>query len=101
MQRHPVVPCPLDHALVVGRVRIGSDDHLGEVSLTEAERGLTGVDMMDSTIDRIEMHRRMHCWQMRAVLYVQFNRLVTQVGEEVGLPVPLQACWVYCIEQAL
>src|SRR6266571_3571950 len=56
---------------------------------------------MDSAIDRIEVHRRVHRRQLRAVLHMQINRLVTQVGEEVGLPVPLQARWVYRVEQAL
>src|SRR5438477_11828025 len=32
---------------------------------------------------------------------MQINRLLTQVGEEVGLPVPLQARWIQRIEQAL
>src|SRR6266699_647096 len=60
MQCHPVVPGPLDHALVVGRVRIDTDDHLGEVGVTEAERGVARAGPMDGPVDRIEVHRRMH-----------------------------------------
>src|SRR6266516_854859 len=56
---------------------------------------------MDGPVDRIEVHRRMHRRQLRAVLHMQINRLLTQVGEEVGLPVPLQARWIQRIEQAL
>ena len=101
MQRHPVVPGPLDHALVVGRVGIDPDDHLGEVGVAEAERGLACADSMGSAIDGIEVHRRVHRRQLRAVLHMQIDRLVTQVVEEVGLPVPLQTRWVQRIEQAL
>jgi hypothetical protein len=89
MQCHPVVPGPLDHALVVGRVGVDADDHLGEVGITEAERGVARAGPMDSAVDRIEVHRRVHRRQLRAVLHMQINRLLTQVGEEVGLPVPL------------
>ncbi len=101
MQCYPIVPGPLDQALVVGRVGVDTDNHLGEVGVTEAERGVARAGPMDSAIDRIEVHRRVHRRQLRAVLHMQIDRLLTQVCEEVGLPVPLQARWVQRIEQAL
>ena len=73
----------------VGRVRVNAGDHPGEVGLTKAERGFVRSDAMDRPVDRMEMHRRVRGWQVRAILQVQLDRLVTQVGEEVALPVPL------------
>ena len=52
-------------------------------------------------VDRIQMHRRQHRRQLRAVLDVQRDGLVAELADEVGLPVPLQTRRVERIEHAL
>ena len=57
------------------------------------------ADPMDRPIDGIEVHRGVHRWQLCPVLLVQRDGLVAQIGEEVGLPIPLQALRVKRIEK--
>ena len=58
---------------IVGRVEVDSEDHLCEVGITESEGSLARADAMDRLVDRIEVHRR----QLRAVLHVLIDCLVT------------------------
>jgi hypothetical protein len=44
MQCHPVVSGPPEHALVIGRIGVDTDDHLIEVSVTEAKRVISVQD---------------------------------------------------------
>ncbi len=56
---------------------------------------------MRGAVDRIEVHRRVHRRQRRAVLGVPRDRLVAQLLDEIGPPVPLQARRIQRIEQAV
>src|SRR5258708_5341360 len=56
---------------------------------------------MGGPIDGIQMHRGMQCGQLRAMLDVQSDSLVTQLLHEICLPVPLQTRGIKAVEHAL
>jgi hypothetical protein len=56
---------------------------------------------MDGSVDRVEMHRRMHGRESGAVARMLCDRLVGQLLDEVGPPVPLQTRRIEAIEQAV
>ena len=50
VQRHPIVPGPLDHALVVGRVGVDPKDHLCEVGIEAFASARQGISLLSESI---------------------------------------------------
>src|SRR5271165_5237120 len=92
---------PVDNAILIRRVRISSYDHLGPGSIPVAPRCVMLAHPMRRTVDRIEMYGRQHARQLRAVLYIDLNRLVAQLPHEVSLPIMLESWPVQRIEHTL
>jgi hypothetical protein len=55
MQREPIVFGPLDHALVIRRVRVNPHDHFSEVGIAIAKGGGVFCDVMDRSVNRIKV----------------------------------------------
>lgn len=51
-----IIPGPLNHTFVVTRVGINADNHLGEVGVMGAKRGLAPARPLDRAVDLIEVH---------------------------------------------
>src|SRR4030095_15965752 len=83
-----------------GWVRIHSDDDLCPVRIAITESCVILTDSVDSTINGIEVHCRVHVGKRRTVLQVQLDRLIAQLVDEIGSPVPLQAWRIEGVEHA-
>src|SRR5262249_34905580 len=59
------------------------------------------TNSVDSTINGIEVHCRMHAGKRRAILQVQFNHLIAQLVHKVSSPIPLEAWRIEGVEHAL
>jgi hypothetical protein len=59
------------------------------------------ADVVGRAVDRVQVHRRLHRGQLGAELGVELHRLVGDLRDEVGAPVPLVALRVQLVEGAL
>ena len=101
MERLPVVDRPRFELIGPARVRIDTDDHLRPFGVAIGPGGVAVPDPARGAVDRIQMHRRVHRRQPRAVFDVALDGLVADLVDEIGAPVPLVSGRIELVERGL
>src|SRR6266480_62874 len=101
MQRIIITLRPRNNFLVVYRIRIHADYDLRPSSIAIIPSRIAFADTWCSAVTGIPMHRGMHRWKRYTKANVLRNRVITQLIEEIGAPVPLQTRRIEGIEHTL
>src|ERR1035438_8711788 len=97
----PIGAGPIGDLVLVGGIGVDAHDHCRPFGAAIAESGRTGSHAVYRAVDGVEVHGAEHGGHVGAVLDVAGDRIITQVVDEIGLPIPLHAGRVETIEEAL
>src|SRR6516165_12361517 len=101
MRCGPIILRPFGDFLIVRGLWIDASDSSGPYGVAIRPRSGSVLHGARFSVDRIEVHRRMHGRQQRAVLHMQRNRFIFELAHKIGLQVPLQTWRIQSIEHAL
>src|SRR5579859_6477496 len=101
MERLEVVDRPAADDVDVGRVGVDAGEDRAPPRVTVGPRRVLGREVVRGPVDRIHVHRALHRRQLGAEARVDLHRLVRDLVDEVGAPVPLVTGRIEAVERPL
>src|SRR6516162_2562507 len=101
MNRIVITLCPRNDLLIVRRIRINADYDLRPVGIAIIPGSLIFAYARGRAVNWIHVHLGMHGWKGLAEADVLRNRVVAQLIDEIGAPVPLESRRIQRVEHAL
>src|SRR5215831_336100 len=76
MERLPIISGPGNDLVFIGRIRIHADDYLSPFRIAISPCSLVLSDAGRRSVDRIEVHGRLHCRQLGAMFQMLLDGCV-------------------------